>query len=85
MRLLCFAVVAVLGVQMLDRNAAKVAVERVAERPGETEDVHRASVRAATMRPAMNTRLNSYLVNHNEHMATGLLPYVRIVGYDAGE
>lgn len=28
-------------------------------------------------------RLNAYLVNHNEHAGNGVLPYVRIVGYQS--
>ena len=30
-------------------------------------------------------RLNAYLVNHNEHAGNGVLPYVRIVGYQRAE
>ncbi len=37
-------------------------------------------------RPAVEARLNGYLLNHNEYLAggvRGMLPYARVVGYDA--
>lgn len=37
-------------------------------------------------RPAVEARLNAYLLNHNEYLAggvRGILPYARVVGYDA--
>lgn len=37
-------------------------------------------------RPAVEARLNAYLLNHNEYLAggvRGMLPYARVVGYDA--
>lgn len=37
-------------------------------------------------RPAVEARLNSYLLDHNEYLADGvrgMLPYARVVGYDA--
>jgi len=39
-----------------------------------------------TRKPTVETRLNSYLVNHNERVSYGMQgmpPYIRIVGYDA--
>lgn len=36
-------------------------------------------------RPQVEQRLNGYLLNHNEYLATGvrgMLPYARVVGYD---
>jgi sigma-E factor negative regulatory protein RseA len=39
--------------------------------------------------PKIDKRLSGYLVNHNEYAASrgvqGVMPYVRIVGYDTGE
>ena len=39
--------------------------------------------------PSVDKRLAGYLVNHNEYAASrgvqGVMPYVRIVGYDTGE
>jgi len=39
--------------------------------------------------PLIDKRLSGYLVNHNEYAASrgvqGVMPYVRIVGYDPGE
>jgi hypothetical protein len=35
--------------------------------------------------PAVEKRLNGYLLNHNEYLSggvRGLLPYARVVGYD---
>ena len=40
----------------------------------------------ADARPAVEARLNGYLLNHNEYLAggvRGMLPYARVVGYDA--
>jgi sigma-E factor negative regulatory protein RseA len=37
-------------------------------------------------RPAVEARLNGYLLDHNEYLAggvRGMLPYARVVGYDA--
>ena len=39
----------------------------------------------ADARPAVEARLNGYLLNHNEYLAEGvrgMLPYARVVGYD---
>jgi len=33
--------------------------------------------------PGVEDRLNTYLVNHNEHTARGMLPYARLVAYNA--
>ena len=38
--------------------------------------------------PAVEARLNSYLVDHSEYLDNGMrgiLPYARVVGYDAGQ
>jgi len=34
-------------------------------------------------RPGVEERLNTYLVNHSEHTARGMLPYARVVAYNA--
>ena len=55
-------------------------VTRVADVGGEQWD---------RLDPKIDKRLSGYLVNHNEYAASrgvqGVMPYVRIVGYDTGE
>ncbi|OGI45957.1 MAG: hypothetical protein A2151_04575 [Candidatus Muproteobacteria bacterium RBG_16_65_34] len=84
------AVVAILGLQTQqqppERVAAKPAATVVAEaRKG---DPVRAGVRRwDTREPEAESALNAYLVEHNEFAPTsgmnGMLPYVRVVGYDS--
>jgi len=55
-------------------------VARVSDSPGEQWD---------RLDPRIDKRLSGYLVNHNEYAASrgvqGVMPYVRIVGYDTSE
>lgn len=78
-------------------SIAPVADAGAAAEPAVTIPPHRVTAAASTMRnltrltwsdaaPAVATRLNGYLVTHNEHLATGLRgmhPYARIVAYDS--
>lgn len=43
-----------------------------------------ANLRSDEGRSGAEERLNSYLVNHSEHTARGMLPYARVVAYNAG-
>jgi sigma-E factor negative regulatory protein RseA len=58
----------------------EAAVARVSDSPGEQWD---------RLDPRIDKRLSGYLVNHNEYAASrgvqGVMPYVRIVGYDTSE
>ena len=42
-----------------------------------------ASPRRSAVEPDAEARLNTYLVSHNEYAGNGVLPYVRIVGYQS--
>lgn len=53
---------------------------------GNADAVARARMTWNDTRPAIEARLNAYLLNHNEYLAggvRGMLPYARVVGYDA--
>ena len=68
--------------------ASGAALPASAGRPAETSEppAMRTRMMWADARPAVEARLNGYLLNHNEYLADGLrgmLPYARIVGYDA--
>ncbi len=48
--------------------------------------VQTAAIRWDVARPAVEDRLNSYLVHHSEYQSApmhGMLPYVRVVGYNS--
>ncbi|MDH5436579.1 MAG: RseA family anti-sigma factor [Gammaproteobacteria bacterium] len=65
-------------------NTQQVAVtESIA--PVTQEWVRASGTRWDVTQPAVESRLNSYLVNHNEYSngMQGVLPYARIVGYDS--
>jgi sigma-E factor negative regulatory protein RseA len=51
-----------------------------------TIPAERKSTEQTTLDSALQSRLNSYLVNHNEYASMntvhGMLPYVRMVGYE---
>lgn len=73
--------VALPGSPVINGNSQQVA---------STESVPQEWVRVSGTRwdvkqPAVESRLNSYLVNHNEYSngMQGVLPYARIVGYDS--
>ncbi len=73
------AVLAVLGVQSLSTSTD-------ASRAVTNHEV--AGLRWDTQEPAVEQRLNSYLVNHSEYQGNGMhgmLPYARIVGYDSNK
>lgn len=61
--------------------------QQVAAAPAEDNWVRASGMRWDLDQPQVEQRLNNYLVNHNEHAVMmdmqGVLPYVRIVGYDS--
>jgi sigma-E factor negative regulatory protein RseA len=82
------ALVAVLALQNLapaTRSAPVPQVASVAPLPGAVLPVQEVWERQSS---PVGGRLNGYLVQHNEYAASsgvqGVLPYVRIVGYDSG-
>ncbi len=84
------AAVAVLGVQMLQREAGSDAARIVAvsDHPQWEREVSSVQDWDGSS-PEARSALNSYLLSHNGHSGSvgiqGVLPYVRIVGYAAGE
>lgn len=74
------AVVAVLAVQSLSPEHT--------DTRGPAQSAEVAGLRWNTQQPAVEERLNTYLVNHSEYQGNGMhgmLPYARIVGYDANK
>ena len=68
---------------LVDNANQQVAVSTPAENAPQ-EWVRVSGTRWDVDQPAVESRLNSYLVNHNEYSngMQGVLPYARIVGYD---
>lgn len=55
--------------------------------PNAMEPARSSPMRWSVAQPAVEARLNGYLVNHSEYLGNGMrgmLPYARIVAYDAG-
>jgi len=82
------AAIAVFGLQILhqpDPSTSKVAAS--AQTPARTAILRAGITRWDTEQPEIESALNVYLVEHNEFAPTsgmgGLLPYVRVVGYDS--
>ncbi len=76
------AVVAVLGFRGMvgPSGDTDAPVALAGDRPEQTQ---LARMRWDVDRPGVEERLNTYLVNHNEHTARGMLPYARVVAYNA--
>ncbi len=80
------AVVAVLGFRGFSGFDGEPVVETVAQRDP-APVVKSVGLRWNVDRPDVEERLNAYLVNHSEHTGSamrGMMPYARIVVYDAG-
>lgn len=76
------AVVAVLGFRGMGRPESTPAVETVAQTRAPVSGVERTGLR----RPDVEQRLDAYMVNHSEYTGSplrGMMPYARIVAYDA--
>lgn len=76
--------VALPGSPIINGNTQVVASTESAA-PVAQEWVRVTGTRWDVQQPAVESRLNSYLVNHNEFSngMQGVLPYARIVGYDS--
>jgi sigma-E factor negative regulatory protein RseA len=79
--------VAILGIQRFaDEGRNPVTGNQVASAPQQGEWVRAAGTRWNLSQPAVESKLNGYVVNHNEHATAagmrGMLPYARIAGYD---
>lgn len=81
------ATVALLGMNMLqpDESPTTSSLSAVASSVPVTNVQTSAADQANTAGGRLDSRLNSYLVNHNEYASMnrvhGMLPYVRMVGY----
>ena len=85
------ATVVILGVRSIEQPASP-ALERVVEVQQPTSElpptVLTSGNRWNVSQRSLEDRLNAYLVNHSEYAGygvQGMLPYARIVGYDAAE
>ncbi len=82
------AVVAVLGFRGFSDVDGEAVIERMVQRnPAPAGVKPSAGLWWNVDRPDVEERLNAYLVNHSEHTGStmrGMLPYARIVAYDAG-
>lgn len=81
------AVLSLFGVQnMLQTREVAEPVARIASAADVPGYVRARGTRWDTARAEVETRLTTYLVNHNEYASTtnmqGMIPYVRIAGYD---
>ena len=78
------AVVAMLGVQALQREAVSTDTQ-VAAVADDGGYVRRVGTYWNLRQPALESKLNSYLVDHAEHAPwrRGMLPYATLVGYDS--
>lgn len=81
------AVVAIIGFRNMEQEVVP-SPQRVAESRDDDRRRERVPMRWNVDAPAVEERLNSYLVDHSEYLDNGMrgmLPYARIVGYDASK
>jgi len=82
------AVVAVLGFRgMSGPDGTSAVVETVAQTQAPASGVGPTGLRWDVDRPDVEARLSAYMVNHSEHTGStlrGMMPYARIIAYDAG-
>ncbi|MDE2088860.1 MAG: sigma-E factor negative regulatory protein [Gammaproteobacteria bacterium] len=82
------AAIAILSVQPVTRQVTSPAVQAPASAPKLYAQLTPSAARTPWNRPPPETasRLNNYLINHSEYAAMtsmqGMLPYVRIAGYE---
>jgi sigma-E factor negative regulatory protein RseA len=82
------AVLAILGIRQFGDSVSPQPTVVASTAISGPKLVKQARMRWNVQQPAVEARLNSYLVNHSEyldHGMSGRLPYARIVGYDAGK
>ena len=80
------ALMALVGVRQFYAHPDPVEIAQRARVPSIQDYQQISQMRWSGSRPRVNSRLNSYLVNHSEYSSSalwqGMLQYVRIVGYD---
>lgn len=79
------AAIAILGVQRLNQPESNAAL-LAANKPASQQIIRSGTTRWDTKEPGAENALNAYLVEHNEFASAsgigGMMPYVRVVGYD---
>lgn len=80
------AAIALAGVQWFNRPPASPAAALVAAQPAPPNIIRAGATRWDVKEPETESTLNTFLVEHNEFASSsgigGMMPYVRIVGYD---
>lgn len=80
--------VAVVGIQLASRETSSVADQTAQVTEPAGQGLELAGARWNVQHPAVEARLNRYLVDHSEYLNKGMwgvLPYARIVTYDDGK
>lgn len=81
------AIVAIIAFRNVEQEVVP-SPQRVAENRDNDRRPERVPMRWNVDVPAVEERLNTYLVDHSEYLDNGMrgmLPYARIVGYDASK
>jgi sigma-E factor negative regulatory protein RseA len=80
--------VAIIGIQTYTASTPTSGITEVATAPDNRAWVRVSGTRWDINKPSVESKLNAYLVKHNEYASgagtTGMLPYASIVGYDTG-
>lgn len=80
------AAVAIAGVQFLNRPDTGPAVSVAVNQPAPENIIRAGNTRWDRKEPETESALNHFLVEHNEFASSsgigGMMPYVRVVGYD---
>jgi sigma-E factor negative regulatory protein RseA len=80
------AAIAIAGVQFLNRPDSAPVVTLAASQPASEKIIRAGTTRWDMKEPETENALNHFLVEHNEFASStgigGMMPYVRVVGYD---
>ncbi len=85
------AAVAIIGLQQLQAPKPEIlaSIQSPQSLPAASQAVRVSGSRWDTIQPEAENTLNTYLIEHNEFSPAsgigGMMPYVRIVGYDASK
>ncbi|MCR4302560.1 MAG: sigma-E factor negative regulatory protein [Sulfuricaulis sp.] len=80
------AAIAIAGVQFLNRPDSAPVASLAVNQPAPEKIIRAGTTRWDRKEPETESALNSFLVEHNEFASSsgigGMMPYVRVVGYD---
>lgn len=80
------AAIAIAGVQWLNQPASAPLPPVAASQPAAGNIIRASSMRWNMKEPEAESALNAFLIEHNEFASSsgigGMMPYVRVVGYD---